>query len=136
MARGVPVPASEVFSQRQREDITRALHIADKDTGLHFAAYVGSLGPSSRERALLLHAALGPGAPECVLVAVDPGHRVLEIVTGPDARRYLDDRSCALGALTMTTQLVTGDLAGAVVNGIRTLAEHARHPRVLHLDQP
>ena len=45
-------------------------------------------------------------------VAVDPAARALEIVTGPGARRYLDDRACALGALTMTSQLVTGDLAG------------------------
>jgi hypothetical protein len=36
----------------------------------------------------------------------------------------------------MTGQLAAGDLAGGVVNGLRTLAEHARHPRTLHTDEP
>ena len=130
------MPASDAFSERQRDDIGRAVRIAEKDTGLRFAVYVGPLGPSSRERALVLHGALGAAADRAVLVAVDPGGRTVEIVTGPEARRYLDDRAAALGALTMQGQLVTGDLAAAIVNGIRTLAEHARHPRVLHLDQP
>ena len=130
------MPASDAFSERQRDDIGRAVRIAEKDTGLRFSVYVGSLGTSSRERALVLHGALGADADEAVLVAVDPGSRAVEIVTGPEARRYLDDRAAALGALTMQSQLVTGDLAAGIVNGVRTLAEHARHPRVLHLDQP
>lgn len=128
------MPASDVFSARQRDDIARAVQIAQKDSGLPFAVYIGGLGHSSRERALQLHGALRSA--EAVLVAVDPGGRTLEIVTGPEAKRYLDDRACALAALTMTSQLVTGDLAAGVVNGVRTLAEHGRHPRVLHLDQP
>ena len=52
------------------------------------------------------------------------------------ASSALDDRSCALAALTMTSQFGMGDLSGGIVNGLRTLAEHARHPRTLHLDQP
>jgi hypothetical protein len=132
----VPVPTGEVFSARQRDDVARAIRGADEDTGLHFSVYIGSLVGSTRERALQLHASLGAQADQSVLVAVDPGLRQTEIVTGHEAKRYLDDHACALGALAMTTQFSAGDLAGGLVNGLRTLAEHARHPKVLHLDQP
>ena len=130
------MPTGDVFTERQRDDVERAIRGAEEDTGLHFSVYVGSLGESTRERALTLHAMLGAEADRSVLIAVDPGLRQTEIVTGPEAKRYLDDHACALGALAMTTQFSAGDLAGGIVNGLRTLAEHARHPKVLHLDQP
>ena len=129
------MPTGEIFSERQRDDVARAISGAEQDTGLHFSVYLGPLGDSTRERALALHASLAQ-ADSSVLVAVDPGLRQTEIVTGHEAKRYLDDHACALGALAMTTQFSAGDLAGGVVNGLRTLAEHARHPKVLHLDQP
>ena len=130
------MPTGEIFSDRQREEVARAIRGADEDTGLRFSVYIGSLAGSTRERALQLHASLGAQADHSVLVAVDPGLRQTEIVTGHEATRYLDDHACALGALAMTTQFSAGDLAGGLVNGLRTLAEHARHPKVLHLDQP
>jgi len=130
------VPTGEVFSERQLQDVARAIAGAETDTGLAFSVYVGSLGPNTRERALTLHDALGVEASRSVLVAVDPGLRQTEIVTGPDAKRFLDDHAAALGALAMTTQFNAGDLAGGLVNGLRTLGEHARHPQTLHLDQP
>jgi Domain of unknown function (DUF5130) len=125
------VPTGEVFSERQVQDVERAIAGAETDTGLQFSVYVGPLGASTREKALTLHDALGDAAARSVLVAVDPGLRQTEIVTGPDAKRFLDDHAAALGALAMTTQF-----NGGLVNGLHTLAEHARHPQTLHLDQP
>lgn len=130
------MPTGEVFSERQVLDVERAIAGAETDTGLHFSVYIGALGASTRDQALIVHGALGDEAARSVLVAVDPGLRQTEIVTGADAKRFLDDHAAALGALAMTTQLNAGDLAGGVVNGLRTLAEHARHPQTLHLDQP
>jgi hypothetical protein len=130
------VPTGDVFSQRQLDDVSRAIRGAEEDTGLKFSVYVGALRGVTRDRALALHAALGADAGTAVLIAVDPGVRQTEIVTGSHAKRYLDDHACALGALSMTTQFNAGDLAGGLVNGLRTLAEHARHPETLHLDQP
>jgi uncharacterized membrane protein YgcG len=63
-----------------------------------------------------------------VLLAVSPNQRVLEIVTGGDARRRLPDRACKLAGLSMATAFGGGDLAGGIVAGIAQLAEHAgRH---------
>ena len=129
------MPAGNAFSARQAEDIARSVRIAEADTSLGFSVYVGELGRDSRVRAHALHAELSRPS-HSVLLAVDPGGRQVEIVTGQDAKRWLDDYACGLGAISMTTQFAAGDLAGGIVNGLRTLAEHARHPRVLHNDEP
>lgn len=130
------MPAGEAFSDRQRNEITRAIRLAEKESGLRFAVHVGALGADSRGQALRLHAQLGDRAARAVLVAVDPGDRRLEVVTGSEAKRQLDDYSCGLGALSMTTQFGAGDLVGGIVNGLLTLGEHARSPKVLHLNEP
>jgi len=60
-----------------------------------------------------------------------------QVVTGTEAARYLDDRACGLGVVAMTSQLAGGDLGGRHrQRSAYPLAEHARHPRVLHTDQP
>ncbi|KWX00043.1 DUF5130 domain-containing protein [Carbonactinospora thermoautotrophica] len=129
------MPAGEAFTARQQEDIERVLRLAHEESGLFYSVYVGSLEGDPREYAEKLHGALEKPN-DSVLVAVDPGVRRLEIVTGPNARRYLDDRACGLAALTMTTAFAAGDLVGGICSGIRSLSEHARHPKTLHLDTP
>jgi hypothetical protein len=126
------VPAGEAFSTRQREEVARAIRLAEKEGGPRFSVYVGALGDDPRTTAERLHAALGADARFAVLVAVDPGGRRLEIVTGAEARRRLDDRSCALGASSMTSAFLAGDLVGGIVHGVQMLADHARVPRTLH----
>ncbi|MGH3341846.1 MAG: DUF5130 family protein [Carbonactinosporaceae bacterium] len=129
------MPDGEAFSPRQREEILRALRLAEGESHLRFSVHVGALPALSREHARRLHAAL-PEPAVSVLVALDPGSRRLEVVTGSVARRYLDDRSCALAGLSMTTAFSAGDLVGGIVTGVQMLGEHARHPRTLHVDQP
>ena len=129
------VPAGEAFTPRQRESIERAVRQAMQQTDLRFSVYVGALEGDPRERAEALLAGIGADAPRTVLIAVDPGARALEIVTGVLAKRLLDDYACGLGALAMTTQFAAGDLAGGIVSGLRTLGEHARSPRILHVEQ-
>jgi hypothetical protein len=126
------VLAGEAFRPRQRDEIVRAIQIAQQLSGLRFSVYVGPVAGEPREHARRLHAELGPDAPRAVLVLVDPANRALEIVTGSEARRWLDDRSCALASLTMTSSFGAGDLAGGIVRGLQVLGEHARHPRSLH----
>ena len=147
------MPAGDAFSARQQEEITRALRVAEHESGLNFSVYVGTLRDGStastestatvdedaatvRRAAQRLHAALGGDAPSSVLVVVDPASRHLEIVTGAEARRKLDDRDCALTAMSMVTAFSAGDLTGGIVDGVQKLAEHARQPRTLHLDSP
>jgi uncharacterized membrane protein YgcG len=128
------VLAGEAFSVRQRDEILRAIGQAQQQSGLRFSVYVGPVQGDSRAEARRLHAELGVDALHAVLVLVDPPGRRLEIVTGSEARRWLDDRTCALAALTMTSSFAAGDLAGGIAAGVQLLGEHARHPRSLHTD--
>ena len=86
-------------------------------------------GGGLRATAERLHAALGESAPKAVLVLVAPGERRLEIVTGTDARRRVDDQKCSLAALSMVTAFAGGNIAGGLVQGISQLADAAGEQR-------
>lgn len=127
------MPAGEAFSERQRDDVVRAIRQARDDSGLEVSVFVGAIEGEPRERAERMHASL-ERAVDSVLVAVDPSARRLEIVCGRGLHGVLDDRACGLAAVAMTSAFTAGDLSGGIVNGIRSLSEHARRPRILHGD--
>ena len=129
------MPAGEAFSDGQRERIERAIRSAEEVSGLTFSVFVGAVPGDVRAQARTMLAATGAGAPSTVLVAVDPAARRLEVVTGAHAARQLSDHGASLGAMAMTSSFLTGDLSGGIVDGLRTMAEHARQPRTLHTDQ-
>jgi uncharacterized membrane protein YgcG len=126
------VPAGEAFSAGQVQAIKRAIEHARAESDLDYSVFVGDPDGDLREHGRRLLAALGDAADTSVVVAIDPAHRRLEILTGSTAARWLDDRATALGAMSMTSSFAAGDLAGGIVAGLHTLSEHARHPRTLH----
>lgn len=130
------MPAGEAFTARQADDILRAIRLGESSAQMRITVYVGELAGEPRVAATRLHAAAGDNVASTVLIAVDPGSRSVEIVTGAEVARRLHDRDCLLATMTMTTAFSAGDLAGGIVNGVRTLAEHARAPQSLHRDTP
>lgn len=126
------MPAGDAFSAGQVDAIKRALAQAQQECGLDYSVFVGDPGVDLREHGRALLGALGDSASRAVVVLVDPASRRLEILTGDAASVALDDRATALGAMSMTSSFTAGDLAGGIVAGLHTLAEHARQPRVLH----
>ena len=112
------------FTTRQLLRLDEALRIADQQTGLTFSVYVGELDEPVREHAERLHRQIDRAA-TAVLIAVSPNQRVLEIVTGPDARKRISDRDAKLAALSMAASFAGGDLAGGVLNGLDQLSTHA-----------
>ena len=116
------------FSWADMSRIDEALTMSTRETGLHFTLYVGDLGGDTRSSAEDLHARADADTRDDVLVAISPGQKVLEIVTGTAAARRLPDRACALAVLTMTARLGKGDLPGAIVAGLRQLADGAGRP--------
>jgi hypothetical protein len=112
------------FTTPQLLRIDEALRTADESTGLTFSVYVGDLEQPVRGYAEKLHSQLAV-PDQSVLVAVSPNQRVLEIVTGHDARRRIPDRSAKLAALSMTAAFGGGDLTGGVVAGLSQLASQA-----------
>lgn len=126
------VPAGDGFSDAQRAELERVVEDADRLTGLSFRLRVGKVD-GGREGAQALLAACGADAPRTVLVAVDPAERDLHIVTGRDAAVRLDDRTCALAALAMTSAFSAGDLVAGIRDGITLLANHGRSDQVRHI---
>lgn len=126
------MPAGDAFSAGQVAAIERAIRQAEKESGLHYSVFVGSPDEDLRNYGRRLLAALGSRGGAAVVVCVDPAARRLEVLTGELAARALDDRATALGAMSMTSSFAAGDLAGGIVAGLHTLAEHARQPRTMH----
>ena len=129
------MPAGDSFTRADRERLTRAVQNAEALSGLKFSVFVGVAEEDARAYAGRLHGALGDPA-HSVLVLCDPEFHVLEIVSGSEARRWLDDVECALAAASMQTSFVAGDIVGGLATGIQQLGEAARHPRTLHTSQP
>ena len=117
-----------IFSFRELARLDEALTMASRETALRFTLYIGDLGKPTRVRAEELHARSGPDPSEAVLIALSPGQRVVEVVTGAAASRRLPDRACALAVLSMTASFAGGDLVGGIVNGLRQLSDQAGHP--------
>jgi hypothetical protein len=112
------------FTTRQLLRLDQALRVADASTGLTFSVYVGDLDEPVRGHAEKLHGQL-PDPASSVLLAVSPNQRVLEIVTGSQARRRIPDRDAKLAALSMAAAFGGGDLTGGVIIGLDQLATHA-----------
>ena len=104
--------------------LDEALRLADAATGLTFSVYIGDLAEPTRDAAqTLLYRLRDPH--HCVLLAVSPNQRLLEIVTGAVARKRILDRDCKLAALSMAAAFGGGDLGGGLIAGLAQLAEHA-----------
>ena len=118
-----------IFTWQELGRLDEALTMSSRETGLRFTLYLGDLGKRTRVRAEELHATSGEDPANSVLVAISPGQRVVEVVTGATASRRLPDRACALAVLSMTTSFAGGDLVGGIVNGLRQMADQAGRVR-------
>jgi hypothetical protein len=121
----------EIFTYQELARLDEALTMSSRETGLRFTLHIGDLGKQTRVTAEDLHARSGSNPADAVLIAVSPGQRVVEVVTGFGAGRRLPDRACALAVLSMTGSFAAGDLVGGVVNGLRQLSDQAGHPAAL-----
>ena len=121
----------ELFTFQELARLDEALTMSSRETGLRFTLYIGDLGKPTRVQAEELHGRSGGNPAESVLIALSPGQRVVEVVTGASAARRLPDRACALAVLSMTGSFAAGDLVGGIVNGLRQLSDQAGHPPAL-----
>jgi len=113
------------FGPAQLGRVDEALALSTRSTGLEFGIYLGELGENSREQAEQLHAALGDRAPAGVLVAVSPGERKAEIVTGEEAQRRIRDRSCQLAMMSMVASCKENEILEGIIEALRMLSDAA-----------
>ncbi|UUV34335.1 DUF5130 domain-containing protein [Amycolatopsis roodepoortensis] len=116
------------FTTQQLARLDEALTLASRETGLDFSVYLGDLGEDTRATAEgLLTSTDNPA--DGVVVAVSPGQRVIEIVTGSQARHRLPDRGAKLAVASMVASFKEGDLIGGLVNALRMLSDQAGAPQ-------
>lgn len=116
------------FSTEQLSRLDEALTLASRDTGLLFAIYLGDLGDKPEVAAAEYQASLD-SSDTAVLVAVSPGQRLVEVVTGPEAKLRLPDRGAKLAVMSMVASFKESDLFGGLLSGLRMLADQAGHRR-------
>ncbi len=116
-----------------RGDAQRLVDLGREISGLAFAIYVGEISGPDAVRAKLAEL---PDPDGSILIAVDPDRRAIEIVTGNYAVSRVSDHACNLAVLAVQSCAAAGDIAAGIRDGLLLLAEHARAPRVLHLDEP
>lgn len=121
---GSGAAASTPFTSRELAHLDEALTLSSRETGLDFSVYLGDLGEDTRERAEELHGSTADPA-DAVVIAVSPGQRKVEIVTGAESGKRLADRSCKLAVMSMVASFREGDLVGGLVSGLRLLTEQA-----------
>jgi uncharacterized membrane protein YgcG len=125
------VPVGDGFSSAQKHQIDKAIRDAETVSRYEFSVYVGRAEGEPRAFAERLHGAL-VAPTHSVLVFVDPTARTIEIVTGTEARRELEDHEVRLAIVEMQSQFAHEDLVGGIVRGINMLAAYARKPPTLH----
>ncbi|CCH28668.1 DUF5130 family protein [Actinosynnema sp. NPDC047251] len=121
-----PHPPALPFTPVQLAALDEAITLASRTTGLDFSVYLGELGSDTRAKAEQLHAATERPS-HAVLLAVSPGERVVEVVTGEESHRRLADRGAKLAVMSMVASFKEGDLAGGLVSGLRMLTDQAGH---------
>lgn len=131
MSGAAQVATGEAFSASARAEIDKAIRQAETMCRYEFSVFVGASEGETRPFAERLHAALVAPA-RSVLVMVDPAARIVEVVTGAEARRVLDDAEVKLATLSMQSAFAAGDLVGGIKAGLIQLADHARRPQLLH----
>jgi uncharacterized protein DUF5130 len=119
-----PVLRMLPFTRSQLATLDDVLVRASRSASVHFGIYLGDLGADTRTRAEELHDLMGEWADDAVLVAVSPGQRVVEVITGGKAAHRLPDRGCKLAVESMVSLFKEGDLAGGLTSGLRMLADH------------
>ncbi len=112
------------FTPVQLSRLDEALTLASRDSGLRFSVFLGDLGGKPTDTAQRLHGQM-EGSDESVLVAVSPEQRVVEVVTGPEARVRLPDRGAKLAVMSMVASFKEGDVLGGLLSGLRMLADQA-----------
>jgi uncharacterized membrane protein YgcG len=125
------VPAGDAFSSAQQAEIDRAIRGAETTCRFEFSVYVGAVDGEPHRYAQRLHASLS-SPDRSVLVLVDPAARAVEVVTGSDVRRSLNDDAVRLAVAGMQSAFTGGDLVGGIKHGVGQLASSARQPESLH----
>ncbi|MCW4353486.1 DUF5130 domain-containing protein [Hoyosella sp. YIM 151337] len=111
-----------------KDDLIRlddALTFGTRATGVKFTIYLGELGERSNDRAFELLDSLDD-PDHTALIAVAPGERKIEIVSGAAVVGKVGDRVCQLGVTAALPAFREGKLIDGLVAAVKVMAAAAR----------
>ena len=109
------------LTRGQRRRVVRAVRHAEQTTGVEFCVYLGAAGEDPRSHAEALFATSGLHTRPAILLLVAPDARRVEVVTSPEIRQRVSDRTCADAIAAMIGYFARSDTTGGIVAGIRHL---------------
>lgn len=113
------------FSQSEIDAFERALVEAEDRSGMRFALYVG--GPESEPKEFATTLLSGQREPaSTVVLVVDPDSRAVQIATGTEAARRINDADCDLAAANIQYESDRAGLASGIVNALNLLGGGGR----------
>lgn len=116
--------AGDLFTDEDRRTIDGAIREAEQRCRFEFSVYVGPAEGDSRDFATSLHNSLVAPS-RSIMIMVDPGARVVEVVTGGFVRRTLEDGEVERAVRQMEQAFGAGDFVGGLTSAISTLAVDA-----------
>lgn len=116
------------LSPRQLRRVRRAVHLAERETGLQIGVYLGPTPVDLRGQARARLGELGHPEPPAVLLLVAPEHRVFDLVVAPAARDRVAERALSLVGASVSASFALGDVAGGICTGLEMLAQYAGPP--------
>lgn len=102
-----------------------ALTIGTRATRVKFTIYLGELGENSNDRAFELLDSLDD-PDHCALIAVSPGERKIEVVSGAAVVDKISDRVCQLGVTAAIPAFREGNLIDGLVAAVKVMTAAAR----------
>ncbi|MBB3039118.1 DUF5130 domain-containing protein [Hoyosella altamirensis] len=111
-----------------KDDLIRlddALTFGTRTTGVKFTIYLGELGDNANDRAFdLLDSLDDPD--HSALIAVSPGERKIEVVSGAGVVGKVGDRICQLGVTAAVPAFREGKLIDGLVAAVKVMSAAAR----------
>ncbi|AEF39522.1 hypothetical protein AS9A_1070 [Hoyosella subflava DQS3-9A1] len=111
-----------------KDDLIRlddALTFGTRTTGVKFTIYLGELGDNANDRAFdLLDSLDDPD--HSALIAVSPGERKIEVVSGAAVVGKVGDRICQLGVTAAVPAFREGKLIDGLVAAVKVMSAAAR----------
>ena len=113
--------AGDLFTDQDRRTIDGAIREAEQRCRFEFSVYVGPAEGDSRAFATSLHNSLVAPS-RSIMIMVDPGERVVEVVTGGFVRRTLEDAEVESAVRAMERAFADEDYVGGLQRAISELA--------------
>ncbi|MGL4306260.1 MAG: DUF5130 family protein, partial [Mycobacteriaceae bacterium] len=108
------------FSTQDLVSLDDTLTYSSRAAGVRFAVYIGDLGADTHAGAKAALASISD-AHNSVLIAVSPNQKTIEVLSGSDLAKRVNDRVAQLGVTAALASFADGDLIDGLISAVRVI---------------